>query len=107
MAAKKKTTRRKTTKKQENSKFVDLYGKIKDNIKIISVFSFVFMIVGFCLGVYTDVMSIKDIKGNVTTLNNKVDKLVEIIVTNSATKFENKSESKAPLEKLETLNIER
>jgi hypothetical protein len=93
----------KTTKKQPN-KFLDLFNAVKDNIKIISVFSFVFMIVGFCLGVYTDVMSIKDIKGNVTTLNNKVDKLVEIIVTNSATKFENKSESKAPLEKL---NIER
>lgn len=99
-------TTKKPTKKQPN-KFLDLFNAVKDNIKIISVFSFVFMIVGFCLGVYTDVMSIKDIKGNVTTLNNKVDKLVEIIVTNSATKFENKSESKAPLEKLETLNIER
>jgi len=89
-AAKKKSVKRKPKIKDVKT----LFQKVMENIKIISVFSFTFMVIGFCLGVYSDVMKIDTLEENIVTLNKKIDKLVELIIGNSSEKFEEKS--KAP-----------
>ena len=89
------TRKRKVIAKKEVKEVKTLYRKIMDNIKIIGVFSFVFMVIGFCLGIYSDVMKIGGLEEEVIRLNKKIDGLVELIISNSSDKFENKS-SKAP-----------
>ncbi len=82
--------KRKITVKKAKS----LYEQIKDNARIIGAFSFIFAIVGFCVGVYSDVMKVDDLQSEIVRLNTKIDKLVELIIENSANKFEEKG--KAP-----------
>lgn len=77
-----------------------LYEQIKDNAKIIGSFSFIFGIVGFCVGVYSDVMKVDGLEEEIKRLNTKIDHLVELIIENSANKFD-KGVNKAP--KLEDL----
>ena len=88
------TRKRKVIAKKEVKEVKTLYRKIMDNIKIIGAFSFVFAIVGFLLGVYSDVMKIDNLQEEITRLNTKIDNLVELLITNSSEKFEGKS--KAP-----------
>jgi hypothetical protein len=89
------TRKRKVIAKKEVTEVKTLYRKIMDNIKIIGAFSFIFAIVGFLLGVYSDVMKIDNLQEEIVRLNTKIDKLVELIITKSSDKFE-KEKSKAP-----------
>jgi len=98
--AKTKTVRRKKVEPIKPTGFKMLYVKIMENIKLLSVFSFVFMVIGFFLGVYSDVMRVDGLEKEVSRLNLKIDNLVELIIGSSSDKFD-EQKGKAP--KLEGL----
>jgi len=94
-------TAKKTVRRKKPAGIKLLYDKIMENIKLISAFSFVFMVIGFCLGIYSDVMKIGGLEEEVIRLNKKIDGLVELIIANSSDKFENKSGKAPKLEGIE------